>query len=110
MTSRTLTFDLLDALFCDRGDIVDGQLKQFAPRMCPAIGQLNGGVVTSIFDTIVASIAINLQNAIKALQYLDSMFTRTAFCRTMRCTPDCLPTVAKAIRIHCGTQDGPKPL
>jgi len=48
--------------------------------MCPAIGQLNGGVITPIFDAIIASITIYLQHAAKALQYLDRMFT----CATWR--------------------------
>ena len=72
-------FDLLEALLGDGGDIVDGQLKQFTPRMCPAIGQLNGGVITPIFDTVIACITIYLQHAAKALQYLDRMLARTTW-------------------------------
>ena len=72
-------FDLLEALLGDGGDIVDGQLEQFTPRMCPAIGQLNGGVITPIFDTVIACITIYLQHAAKALQYLDRMLARTTW-------------------------------
>ena len=72
-------FDLLEALLGDGGDIVDGQLEQFTPRMCPAIGQLNGGVITPIFDTVIACIAIYLQHAAEVLQYLDRMLARATW-------------------------------
>jgi len=73
-------FDLLEALLGDGGYIVDCKLEQLTARMCPAIGQLYWGVVTPIFDTVITSIAIDLQNAAKALQYLNRMFT----CATWR--------------------------
>jgi hypothetical protein len=47
--------------------------------MCPAIGQLNGDVITPVFDTVIASITIDLQNAVKALQYLNRMLARTTW-------------------------------
>ena len=47
--------------------------------MCPAIGQLNGDVITPLFDTVIASITIDQQNAVKALQYLNRMLARTTW-------------------------------
>ena len=57
-----------------------GQIKELTTRMGPAIRQLDGCVVAQIKHAVVSSIAIDLQNARKALQYLRCIFTRSSWC------------------------------
>ena len=67
-----------------------GQIEQLAtlpgrvllckiPRggMCPAVRQLDWFIIPQIKHTVVSGIAIHLQDATKALQYLGCIFART---------------------------------
>ena len=62
--------DLLEPFLSDGSNVVVGQLVQLATGMSLAIRQLDWGVVTQIKHTVVPSIAVHLQDASKALQYL----------------------------------------
>ena len=65
--------NLPEAFLGNRGHVVVGQIKQLAPRMGPAIRQLDWAIVLWIKRAVVSGISVDLQDAFKALQYLDRM-------------------------------------
>jgi hypothetical protein len=55
-----------------------GQLVKLATCVRPAIRQLDRGIVPQIEHAVISGIAIDLQDAFEALQYLDCMFAGPA--------------------------------
>ena len=72
--------DLFKAFFRDRGHVVMGQIKELATRMRLAIRQLNGCNVPQVKHAVVSGIAVYLQDALKALQYLRCICARSSWC------------------------------